>query len=369
MKRFFLSITTALCIVGCAERRFNSTSDETAFQAVKLDGKYFIKQGEVVLTLDDGPGAFSAPLATYLKKKNVPTVFFFNYKNVGNLSDPEQARRVQDICDLGIHTIANHRDTHDSYSAASNVWKNLDDMHKIIKEKCPKQKYIFFRPPGSVWALGSGEEGNAANLNMAYDEAGNNVGLQYIGPISWDFGCDTNANCASSDWRKLRDNYLSAIAPGGKCKGGIVLAHDVHETTVRAISGFADSDLIKGLANNFDDSQGLIEKLAQAGCKFVALDKDTAIIDKLLKNGPSMKDIAAAATKATAVVSTLLKSAAADSSKPESKPVCAIAANTVLEFSKMETVGAHKKITLKSMPENCKMNSTDVYVFAAHFKF
>ncbi len=370
MKLLFPFLTTALIFSACKAREFNSASNETAFQAGNLYGKSFnIQPGEVVITLDDGPSSLSVPLATYFKKKNVPSVFFFNYKNVGNLSDAAQIKRVKDICDMGIHAIANHRDTHEAYATSNNVWKNLNDIHAIIKKQCPNQKAIFFRPPGGAWARGSTETGNASALNTAYDEAGNNVGLQYIGPVFWDVACDTEANCNSKDWRKLRDNYLSLIAPGGRCKGGIVLAHDIHERTVRALSGFSASEPAKGLSGEFDDSEGLIAKLTKAGCKFVALDKDAAVIDKLLKNGPGMTLPSETGTKATSVIPTLLKSSTANSTLPEAQPVCAIGAGIVLEYTKVETVGAHKKLTLKALPEHCSMNSNDVFVFSSHFQF
>jgi peptidoglycan/xylan/chitin deacetylase (PgdA/CDA1 family) len=369
MKIVFPLLVATLAAAGCKTRQFNNDSDTSAFQAGNLYGKSFgISRGEVVITLDDGPGVLSVPLAKYLKRKNAPSVFFLNYRNVGNLTDSSQVKRVKEICELG-HPIANHRDTHEAYATSNNVWKNLNDIHGIIKEQCPNQKAIFFRPPGGAWARGSDETGNAAGLNMAYDEAGQNVGLQYIGPVFWDVACDTEKGCNSTDWRVLRDNYFKLIVPNGECKGGIVLAHDIHERTVRALTGYTEKDLATGLAKPFDDSEGLMSMLEKAGCKFVGLDKNPEIIDKLLKNGPGMNQPPPTGGKATVVVPTLLKSAPVDSSKPEAKPVCGIAPGSTLEYTKAELAGAHRKLTLTALPEGCLMNSNEVYIYAPHYTF
>ncbi len=291
--------TIALSTWACKHRDFNNTANESAFQNGLLFAKNFgLSEGEVVITLDDGPGPLSVPVAKYLKGKNVPTVFFFNYKNVGDLTDPKQLQYLKDICDLKIHSISNHRDTHDAYATSNNVWKNLDDVHRAIKKTCPNEKEIFFRPPGGAWARGEDSKGNAIALNKAFDNSGKSVGLQYIGPVFWDIACDTEADCNSTDWKKLRDNYFSRIVKDGKCKGGIVLAHDIHTRSVRALSGYAADDLSTALSGSFDDSEGLISKLSKAGCKFVALDKNKDVIQKLLKNGPGIGSIPSAPTTA-----------------------------------------------------------------------
>lgn len=265
---FFSFPLVAFLFVSCSDIP-EQTSDLEYFSKTNLFGKSIgLGTKELALTLDDGPIETSVALAKYLQKKGVPTTFFVNYKNLSNMDNPQDREKISAMCNMSLHNIGNHADKH---IYGSNIWSNLNDVHRIIKTLCPKQNYIFYRAPGGTWS-----SSKAQGLNDTVDQFNKNVGTQYIGPMFWDITCDTEPDCKSTNWRTLRDNYYSFVARKGK---GIILAHDSLSTTVKMLTGLSD---LSKLNSDFNDSEGLIFKLQKAGYKFVALDKYKEKISTLL---------------------------------------------------------------------------------------
>lgn len=158
------------------------------------------------LTFDDGPGIYTNELLDILKQNNSTATFCV----LGSLvkSFPKTARR---IANEG-NTLCNHSWNHPDLSRRSygNVYSQMrDTKNKIYSKTGVITKYM--RPPYGA-------------SNSTVRRAANSLGMRLL---FWDV--DTN------DWRYRNSNYVYNYVLSHAKKGKVILMHDIHYTTVRAM--------------------------------------------------------------------------------------------------------------------------------------
>jgi peptidoglycan/xylan/chitin deacetylase (PgdA/CDA1 family) len=331
------------------------------FQTGNLIGKSFgLAKNDVVLTFDDGPAAgLSLELGRYLANKGVKAHWFINYENASDLDNSSAQTMIRELCSLG-HQVGNHNFGH-TYN--TNTWSKLKDVDAKIKALCPRQDIVYYRAPGGGWR-GS----DAAPLNNATDAQGNKVGLRYIGPVFWDVACDTEqspAGCKSSNAQTLANSYYDLIVRANNSRTGvIVLGHDVpwHKATVNAFM-----------------QTNLIDRLKNAGFRFVTLDKNSATTSQLLGRSVSGGSSGGSTTtaligKAKATSTTLLKKVPIDSSDSRltDNLKCTLEAGKTIGFSQVTDSGNYLKLTVDIRSNGCPeafwtTPNKDVYIFQPHF--
>lgn len=161
----------------------------------------------VALTFDDGPGPQTGTLLDTLVNEKVPATFFL----VGQMikQHPKMARRIAETPGM---TVANHTMTHPMLTriAAAKAAAEITQNTRLI-EKTTGVKVRFFRPPYGLH-------------NKATDAVARKLGQAVVvwsaGALDWQY--DTPA--------KIVQVTLPQIAPGS-----IVLAHDIHPWTIKAV--------------------------------------------------------------------------------------------------------------------------------------
>jgi len=162
----------------------------------------------VALTFDDGPGPYTAELVAKLRRAQAPATFFM----VGERVDafPALAQRVGNA---GFE-IGNHSYTHADLTrlSASEAGQELTRTSKAIR-RATGQPVTLMRPPYGA-------------RNHAVDVAVQQAGLT---EVLWD--ADT------LDWRHRNSAYVTKRALRKTKSGSIILMHDIHPTTVKAVPG------------------------------------------------------------------------------------------------------------------------------------
>lgn len=161
----------------------------------------------VALTFDDGPGPQTGTLLDTLVKAQVPATFFL----VGQMVEerPAMAKRIAQTPGM---TVANHTMTHPMLTriAAAKAAAEITKNTRLI-QKTTGVKVRFFRPPYGLH-------------NKATDAVARTLGQAVVvwsaGALDWQY--DTPA--------KIVQVTLPQIAAGS-----IVLAHDVHPWTIKAV--------------------------------------------------------------------------------------------------------------------------------------
>jgi peptidoglycan/xylan/chitin deacetylase (PgdA/CDA1 family) len=173
----------------------------------------------VALTFDDGPHATLTPrLLDILKARQVKATFFI----LGQL-----AREYPDIMARIAaegHEIANHSWSHPNCAKLGDgaVHSQISRTMEAI-EATAKVKTDLFRPPyGSI---------TARQRQWLTRELGLKIIMWSVDPLDW-----KNRNAATVESRLVE----------GAHPGAIMLAHDIHPSTVNAIPGTLDRLLAKG---------------------------------------------------------------------------------------------------------------------------
>lgn len=229
----------------------------------------------LALTFDDGPGARTAELSSYLKSEGVRAGFFVN----GKMITANTSVLAQLVADG--HVIGNHTQTHTSLTGRSTGGAHLADKDTVaeltqtdalIASFVPANRFMFRAPFGDF------DDVSAAAINAS--------GMKkYVGPINWDIGDHMGPNQAV-DWdcwqpgsdglvltvQQCGDLYLKEIDSTGK---GIVLLHDPY---------FIGDDPAKG--GTVDMVKHLIPALKAKGYKFTRID-EVPEIASLLPAEPS----------------------------------------------------------------------------------
>lgn len=184
-----------------------------SFSSVRNDGNF------IALTFDDGPHPKNTPrLLDILRQRNIRATFYV----IGNSVKlyPEIARRIV----AEGHEIGNHTYNHPNLTKLSNasVRKELDTTRDaIIKATGVRPRTM--RPP--YGALRTNQR------QMIHSEYGYPTILWNVDPL---------------DWKRPGTAVVKSRILSGTKSGSIVLAHDLHSTTVDAMPTTLDALLAKG---------------------------------------------------------------------------------------------------------------------------
>ena len=185
----------------------------------------------LVLTFDDGPhGAYTSEVVAILKQYAVPAIFFQVGSNLGSVGADgkirlgSRAEISRKLLDAG-HVLANHSLTHAQLSRRSGdaLKTEILGTDQLLKAVDARRSPLFRFPYGA-----RNDEGldilNAAQLRS----------------VMW--------NIDSLDWAdpvpgSIADRVLQTVAKEGR---GIVLFHDIHERTVKALPAILDRLVAEG---------------------------------------------------------------------------------------------------------------------------
>lgn len=156
----------------------------------------------VALTFDDGPSVYTSQLLDILKEENVKATFFVLGKSAS-----VQKNTIKRMIEEG-HNIGNHSYDHKDFRKISDqeAIRQIQLTDQII-EKITGEKPKYFRFPYGAR--------NKANLAMVERP----VIMWNIDPLDW----------------KYRDADKVASEMSKASPQGIILAHDIHKSTVEAI--------------------------------------------------------------------------------------------------------------------------------------
>lgn len=180
---------------------------------VRVNGPY------IAMTFDDGPHPTLTPqLLDMLKQRGIHATFFV----LGSLAKdhPEILKRAV----AEGHEIANHSWDHPNLGKMSDeaVRSQLTRTQAVIASAIGKAGDLMRPPYGSV---------TAAQKKWFHDELGLKIILWSVDPL---------------DWKNHDPATITRRIAEGTRSGGIVLAHDIHKTTVEAMPATLDGLLAKG---------------------------------------------------------------------------------------------------------------------------
>ena len=184
--------------------------------------RYFSVKGHgpvIAMTFDDGPRPWTMDLLDALRQRNIKATFFVVGKAVATY--PEVAQRI--VADG--HEIANHTWSHPKNMARMPqrvVRKELQACHDIIVKYTGVVPRVF-RPPGGSFT--------SAQSQWIYDE------WDYVN-IMW--------SVDPLDWKRPGTDVIRERVVQGAHDGAIILAHDLHQPTVRSMPSTLDALLAEG---------------------------------------------------------------------------------------------------------------------------
>ncbi len=186
---------------------------KVSYNSCNVDGPY------IAMTFDDGPHPKYTPqLLDELKKRGLKATFFLVGQNVAEY--PEIVKRMVDEG----HEVANHSWSHPTLTklGADGFRKQIQDTNDAITKACGVTPTVMRPPYGATSAI----------LNKRlYDTYGLKVIIWSVDPLDWKY---RNAN-------RVFNNIVQNTKPGD-----IVLAHDIHATTVAAMPETFDALTAKG---------------------------------------------------------------------------------------------------------------------------
>jgi uncharacterized caspase-like protein/peptidoglycan/xylan/chitin deacetylase (PgdA/CDA1 family) len=179
----------------------------------------------VVLTFDDGPHKrYSEEIAAILKQYGVPAVFFSVGRNMGNLDANGKAKlsagaEVSRKLKEGGYVLANHSFSHAQLSKQTGAALQAEILgtDAILKAIDPQRAPLFRFPYGA-----RNSEGMATLAGA------------HLQSVMW--------NIDSLDWAdpvpaSIAERVLRTVDAEGR---GIILFHDIHERTVKALPAILD---------------------------------------------------------------------------------------------------------------------------------
>lgn len=214
-----------------------------------------LKDKQLCLSFDDGPGPLSLPIAQFLNELNIRACFFVVGKYAESHGDI-----LEKIAKLG-HIIGNHTYEHPDLPSYCAV--NGDVQDQLIRTNACIAKFnvhqpIFFRAPYGKW---SPEVANALNVNVKSS-------MNMVGPIHWEIpGIDCHYWNIGKSVDEAVQAYIHEIEKVGK---GIVVMHD----------DIADMDHVKPLNKTLELVKLLIPKLLTMGYNFVGIDQIDRLLDE-----------------------------------------------------------------------------------------
>nr|WP_315491617.1 polysaccharide deacetylase family protein [uncultured Rhodoferax sp.] len=209
----------------------------------------------IVLTFDDGPhGAYTAEIAAILKQYSAPAIFFQVGTNLGTIG-ADGKTKLAPKADVsrklleGGHTLANHSMTHAQLSKRTGdaLKTEIVGTDELLKAVDARRSPLFRFPYGA-----RNEEGLAI-LDAAQ-----------LRSVMW--------NIDSLDWAdpvpsSIADRVLRTVEKEGR---GIVLFHDIHERTVKALPAILDRLVADGYQFASWDGKGFAVAKGTAGAPPVA---------------------------------------------------------------------------------------------------
>jgi peptidoglycan-N-acetylglucosamine deacetylase len=180
---------------------------------VPVSGRY------IAMTFDDGPHPVNTPrLLNMLKQRNIKATFFMIGRSVD--ANPSVARRVA----AEGHEIGNHSYTHTKLSSLSmaGIMSEIERTDSAI-ERAVGYKSRVMRPPYGALT----QDQRAAVKN----QTGHPTILWSVDPL---------------DWKKPGASVVTSRILAGASNGGIILAHDLHSSTVDAMPATLDGLIAKG---------------------------------------------------------------------------------------------------------------------------
>jgi uncharacterized caspase-like protein/peptidoglycan/xylan/chitin deacetylase (PgdA/CDA1 family) len=215
----------------------------------------------IVLTFDDGPHRrYSEEIAAILKQYDAPAVFFSVGRNLGSL-DAQGAARLNAGADVSRklkaagYVLANHSYSHAQLSKQSGAGLKSEilDTDTLLKAVDPQRSALFRFPYGAR---------NKEGMHLLADA--------HLKSVMW--------NIDSLDWAdpvpsSIADRVLRAVDKEGR---GIILFHDIHERTVKALPA-------------------ILDRLVAEGYQFAGWDGTTFKVSGASSNGAAPAPVARAA--------------------------------------------------------------------------
>jgi len=186
----------------------------TVYNTCRVPGPF------VALTFDDGPDPEDTPrLLNILRERNVKATFFLIGRNARAFP------RIVERTHAEGHEVANHSMTHPTLSKLGDaaVARELNGCSNAIADALGGHRPQVFRPPYGAFT--------ARQKEWAHREFGLPSILWSVDPLDW----------------KIRNSaHVSNALIRGASNGGILLAHDIHPTTVAAMPSVVDTLLGRG---------------------------------------------------------------------------------------------------------------------------
>jgi peptidoglycan/xylan/chitin deacetylase (PgdA/CDA1 family) len=188
-------------------------SSTVTYSRVSVPGPY------VALTFDDGPHATNTPrLLDILRTRNVKATFYVIGKNV-NLYPGIVRRTVVEG-----HEIGNHTYTHPKLSSLGNdrVMAEIRKTDEAIVRACGIHPRTMRPPYGALLQ---------SQRQMIYSTFGYPTIMWSVDPL---------------DWKRPGASVVTSRIVNGTNNGAIILAHDLHGSSVDAMPATLDSLLRRG---------------------------------------------------------------------------------------------------------------------------
>lgn len=179
----------------------------------------------LVLTFDDGPhGTYTREIAAILKQYSAPAIFFEVGSNLGTVDAAGKAKLSakaevsRQLLDAG-YVVANHSMTHAQLSKKSGEALKTEILNtdELLKAVDPRHSQLFRFPYGARNAEGK-EVLESAHLRSM---------MWTIDSLDW----------ADPVPASIAERVLAEV---DKLGHGIILFHDIHERTVKALPGILD---------------------------------------------------------------------------------------------------------------------------------
>lgn len=213
-------------------------SQKLSYTECHVSGPY------IAMTFDDGPDPERTPkLLDMLKERGIKATFYVVGRNAAEY--PDILKRM----DAEGHEIGNHSWSHPALTklGANGVASQLNQTSDAIERAIGKRPATMRPPYGAT---------NTALNKRINNEFGMKVILWSVDPLDWRYRNST----------RVMNQIVQNTRPGG-----IVLAHDIHATTVAAMPGTFDALLAKGFKFvtvsellAMDQPQQMVEKAAPA---------------------------------------------------------------------------------------------------------
>ena len=184
-----------------------------SYNSCKVEG------AAIALTFDDGPHPkHTTRLLDMLKERGLKATFYVLGQNV--VQYPEIMQRMV----AEGHEIGNHSYTHPALNkcSAAKVTEEITKTNEAILQSCGVRPTTMRPPYGAT---------NAAINKRLNDEFGLTVVMWSVDPL---------------DWKIRKASHVSNHILQNTKSGGIVLAHDIHPSTIDAMPAVLDGLLSKG---------------------------------------------------------------------------------------------------------------------------